>query len=211
MADDPRELARRLAEEAKAKLKSQDEDPRELARRLAEEAKRKASQGGTGPAADVPPPGKLSAKEALELERQRRREREAAPPSAPAPPPRPAAAPTDATLSNETTSPGGAGSVVGVIQAALPGASVVFRAPVTQVEVARALWQSHLARARQEGDPQLVTTATVLLDALGRVPRGQLVAVRATVGGQDWAFWVDDSRQTLVATAFPAEVYLAGL
>lgn len=218
MADDPRELARRLAEQAKAKLKSQDEDPRELARRLAEEAKRRAADNAVAPAPaiDAPPPEKLTAMQALERERERRRQQEAA---APAPAPA-ASAPTalpprapavDATSASETTSPGGTGAVTRIVQAALPNATVVFQAPITQVEVARALWRSHQARAQQEQDPQLVTTAAVVLDALDRVPAGHLVAARATINGKDWAFWLDTSREALLATAFPAEVYLAGI
>ncbi|MEO0603682.1 MAG: hypothetical protein AAF211_19750 [Myxococcota bacterium] len=223
MAEDPRELARRLAEEAKAKLKTRDEDPRELARRLAEEAKRKAAQAAPAPAPSAEPsvagapPEKLTAKQALAREREMRRQRQASTPI-PAPAPAPAApralpprSAPDATMSSETTSPGGSGAVAKVIHDVLPGAGIVFQSPVTQVEVARALWRSHQARAQQDQDPQLVTTAAVILDALDRVPMGHLVAARATVNGKDWAFWVDLSRQTVLATAYPAEVYLAGM
>lgn len=228
MSDDPRELARRLAEEAKNKLKSQDEDPRELARRLAEEAKQRAAAAAPAePAApstslpDGPPPERLTAQQALEREREARRQRKAqaaptpapsptAPTPLPPPPTRTDLPPVDPTATNETTSPGGAVVAVRVITAALPGSTVVSQAPVQQLEVARALWQSHLARAQREADPQLVTTAHVLLHAFETLPPGRLVAARATVRSQDWAFWVDVATERLVATAHPAEVYLAG-
>ncbi|MEN0062634.1 MAG: hypothetical protein AAGA48_10825 [Myxococcota bacterium] len=220
MAEDPRELARRLAEEAKAKLESQGEDPRDLARRLAEEAKQKL-QTTPAPSLDDAPTGpKLTAKQALEREREARKQRKVAEAQAQTAatslPPR---TPTidevprtrvEATQSSETTSPGGAGAVARILSTAIPGATVVFSAPV-QAAVARAVWQSHRARAQAEHDAQLATTASVILDALRDVPAGQLVAVRATVAGKDWAFWVDVSTERLLATAFPAEVYLAGV
>jgi len=221
MPEDPRELARRLAEQAKAKLNSGDEDPRELARRLAEEAKRRAAKPETpgSSLSDAPPPGKISAQEALRREREARKARQASGGASPRVDPSATlpssidevVRPSATTQSGEVTSPGGAAAVVRVITSALPGANVVFQGPVTQIEVARALWRSHLARAQQDRDPQLVTTAAVILDALARLPHGQLVAVRATVDGRDWAFWVDVTRESLVASAFPAEVYLAGL
>ena len=63
-AEDPRELARRLAAEAKARREAAKaaEDPRELARRLAAEAKAKREAAAKGSLASAaPPPGRVVA------------------------------------------------------------------------------------------------------------------------------------------------------
>jgi hypothetical protein len=81
---------------------------------------------------------------------------------------------------------------------------------VQSPDVFRALWRAHRTRAVHDGDLALVVTASVLLDAIARVPAGHLVAAKVTIGGEAYAAWVDVGRGALLGLARPAEVYLAG-
>lgn len=91
----------------------------------------------------------------------------------------------------------------------LPGASVEPPIQVSQLDVFRALWRAHRARAQHDQVIELVATASVLLDAAER--GAHLAAARVTMGGATWAAWIDLDRRVLLGVAKPAEVYLAGL
>lgn len=215
------------------------EDPRELARRLAEEAKRRLS--GATPAAPAPrdlpafedddggdfvpddPPEPeiviaqtapaaeraqatsaqtMSALDALNAARARERVGGGAAPSlppqtAPAPAPRAAAA-------------GPTGGVAGVVAEAFPGSTLQTTQPVTNAEVFRAVWRAHRNRAIHARDLALLASASVLLDAVDRVPRGSLVACSVQSGADRYAVWVDADRNALLAIASPPEVFLVG-
>src|SRR5262245_7163811 len=153
MADDPRELARRLAEEAKKRLRTNGAEP---------------------PAAPAPPPPERSleeragtsraksALEALESAREEERKRGATPPPSPMTPPTtnrrlntPVAAPTP--RSGESARPSAyAQAPERILLEQLPGARADRMGPVAKPDVFRALWRAHRARALHEGDGQLV-------------------------------------------------------
>lgn len=238
--EDPATIARRVAEQARARTmerKMSTEDPRELARRLAEEAKRRIGgatpppaspsaryepeddDGAWDPVADEVEPEivigqtapaaeragvaarPMSALEALNAARERERKAgvtpaPAAPRSAPAPAPAPAPRATGR-------------SAVPAVSEALPGAEVETSAPVENVEVFRAVWRAHRSRAAHQRDLALVATASVLLDAIERVPRGALLACAVRFGAERVAAWVDADRGVLLAVASPPEVYLS--
>lgn len=215
MKEDPRELARRLAEEAKQRhlappAATGAEDPRELARRLAEQAKQRIEQGPPAPAAPMRP---MSAKEALA---KARAERSAAPQTQPQMPmpaeDEPWAAPDiEGGVDLEPTMPipGGAAVSVGrLITELMPHATVVEQTPIENIQVFRALWRAHLARAREDRNMPLASLASVLLDAIDRLDPGQLVAVRVAIDAVQWAAWVDVSREVLLGVAQPVDVYL---
>ncbi len=206
------------------------EDPRELARRLAEEAKKRLrTNGAEPPAAPAPPPppersleeragtGRTkSALEALESAREAERKRAATPVSPMTPPTtsqrvgtpvsaqRLRAAETAARPSAYAQSP------ERILAEQLPGARAGSIGPIANVDVFRALWRAHRARALHEGDGQLVATASVLLDAIDRVPSGRLQEARVTLGTEMWAAWIDAERGVLLGMARPADVYLSG-
>lgn len=140
----------------------------------------------------------------------------APPPPAPAPPAPPAPAPT-ATAPAAAPAPAAArpaprapaANPAGTFAELFPGASVEAPILVTQLEVFRALWRAHRARAMHDQQLELVGTSSVLLDAAERGVR--IAAARVTVGGQAWAAWIDVDRGVLLGAARPAEIYLAGL
>ncbi len=223
MSEDPRELARRLAEEAKQRHQASSapaEDPRELARRLAEEAKQRAAQAAPPDAEDesgrlVEEAGTgrpLTAAEALERARSARKSGTApsgkggtgGTPRAPSPH-------AEGDLEPTVAIPGGTAVVVSrLVTGLVPEGSVLTQEPIHQVEVFRALWRAHLARGRQDQDLQLVALANALLDAVDRLPAGRIVAARVALSGAEWAVWVDLDRTVLIGAAQPADVYLAG-
>jgi hypothetical protein len=229
-SEDPRELARRLAEEAKRKLNARAEpaprppdpiDPVDdddggpidevepdvviASRPLAERASTSTTSR------------QLSAMEALKAARdaEQRRTTEGArarTPAAEAPrqaraPGPPSPKPPAAAERSGAPQLGQAGAVVAEL---LPGAVVESVNPVANPDVFRALWKAHRARAVHEGQLPLAATASVLLDALDRVPTGWLVALRVSIGGARWAAWVDLDRRVVLGLAQPADVYLVG-
>jgi hypothetical protein len=222
MSEDPRELARRLAEEAKRRLH---ETPAPVPHRNEPPAPPPVPEPPAPPPRSLhersaPSGGKMSAAEALAAAREaERRQREAPPPPAPEPEVRPAAArtmpPPDVTPA--PAAPRSAppsvppSNLAAVVLELLPGASVEPPIPVTNVDVFRALWRAHRARALHENDLALVATASVLLDASERLAPGWLAAARVSFGGHAWAVWVDLERKALLGVAKPPEVYLAGL
>lgn len=103
------------------------------------------------------------------------------------------------------------GQVATIVRRVFAEAEVEPALPVSNPEVFRALWRAHGARALHEGDIHLVATASVLLDAVGRVPPGWLAAARMRINGSYWAVFVDLERGVLLGVARPAEVYLAGM
>src|SRR5690606_25349713 len=94
----------------------------------------------------------------------------------------------------------------------LPGAKLEGAPiPVVQADVFRALWQAHRVRALHEKDWALVSTASVLVDAVDRVTPGHLFAVRVQLDGQPRAVWLDLERKALLGIVGTPEIYLAGL
>ena len=93
----------------------------------------------------------------------------------------------------------------------LPKAEVATPVFVENAAVFQALWKAHRARAIHDNDLNRVATASVLLDAIDRLPAGHLVAARLTIEGSDWAAWVDLGRGIILGAAQPADVFLAGL
>jgi hypothetical protein len=182
------------------------EDPRELARRLAEEAKKRLNTNGAEPPAAPPPPPPpersleeragpsraRSALEALEAAREAERKRSATPPPSAMTPP---------TTERRVATPG---------YAPTPRAARAEHiAPVRNADVFRALWRAHRARAIHDGDGALVATASVLLDAIDRVSAGRLHEARVAFGNDTWAAWIDGERGVLLGMARPANVYLS--
>ncbi|MBX2796230.1 MAG: hypothetical protein KTR31_01135 [Myxococcales bacterium] len=217
MSDDPRELARQLAAQAKERLGQAEstEDPRALAQRLAAQAK--AAAGG----APAQPTGKpLTAAQALQRAREERAAKQRSAPQPP-PAPTPGRAALSAPRDPASMPPGGldvrmvprdpGDTVAQLVAELLPGASVLQHAAISNHEVFQALWRAHLARGRQEGDPQLVATASVLLSAVKRCQPGSIAAARISLRNQEWAAWVDLDRSLLLGVAQPADVFLAGV
>ncbi len=120
--------------------------------------------------------------------------------------PQPAPSPQPAQRPRAVADPADAASVFAEL---LPGASVEPPIQVSQLDVFRALWRAHRARAQHDQVIELVATASVLLDAAER--GAHLSAARVTMGGTTWAAWIDLDRRVLLGVAKPAEVYLAGL
>jgi hypothetical protein len=236
-AEDPRELAKRLAEEAKKRLKepapasrpSSHSPPNSSFPPAAEEIsatdrsvadRAAAERAGTGSRP-------MSALEALAAAREAEKLRARQAPPQPAPPA--ARVPSDGELTGERMAverqarpeqvrpeqarPGQAPltSVSAVVRKVFPRAEVAPATAVTNPEVFRALWRAHGARALHEGDVALVATSSVLQDAVGRISPGWLAAARMELDGAAWAVWVDLERGAVLAVARPAEIYLAGL
>ena len=209
MSEDPRELARRLAAEAKQRHQSPaPEDPRELARRLAEQAKQR-----TAPPAIPEVTRPLSAQEALAKARADRAAQQAATPQ-PMPPEPEGRGWEGATVDSEPTMPipgGGAAIAVSrLVQSLMPGATVVDQAEVGNPEVFRALWRAHLARAQQDRNLELVALANTLLNALNRLSSDEFRTVKIQLDHNHWAGWVDLRHDVLLGVAQPVAVYMPG-
>jgi hypothetical protein len=161
----------------------------------------------------LPPPPKpaaksMSAADALRaaMEAERNPPRAAAPAAAPEPAPAPKkpkkpAAPPPALDADAAAGP------LGAFQRLVPSAVLGPSIPVTRHEVFKALWRAHRARAQSDADLPLLATAVALLDAIDRTA---IVAVRAEIGDESWAVWLDETGR-LLGAAQPADVYLAGL
>lgn len=102
-------------------------------------------------------------------------------------------------------------TVADVLGRFVSGAVVKREVPITNSVVFRALWTAHRARAGASSDLGLLVTASVLLDAVERLPKGCLVAAHATLADRDVAVWIDVARGVVLGVAEPGEVYLAGL
>lgn len=238
------------------------EDPRELARRLAEQAKARAAAAvqPTPPPAPPPPPtpdprrladraGRpVSVEDALRraIEEERsaadRKEayrKEAARTEQARADASRIAAEAKARLEAEARTRSEAEASAAALRAAMrvavgePAAPAAAQAPmgdplhvlrerlgdaaVDQLKrvdnrvVFQALWQAHRARAVADGDLAVIVTADVLLDADKRVPAGALFAARVGWRGQTVAVWVDAQRGTLLAFSATPDIHLAGL
>ncbi len=93
----------------------------------------------------------------------------------------------------------------------LPGFTIQRSVPIQSLAVFRALWTAHRARALATHDLTLLVTATALLDAAERIPAGGIVAFAGQWQGRSVAIWVDATRPAILATVEPSELYLAGL
>jgi hypothetical protein len=199
---DRAELARRLAEEAKARLRaSSGETPQELARRLAAEAKGRLKGGG--PTGGGSTRGGFSRKpipadpglEDVTVARAR-----------PAPPPRPrrtgpAASPPTAPLPAapraEPVDVGPRMRAGRVLAELVPMAMVEGLAEVRDREEFCETWRSHRAEAVRTSNLALVGAASALLHAAERGV--ELVSARVTLGQTVWVGWVDPDAGAVVA------------
>jgi hypothetical protein len=208
----PRELARRLAEEARARASAgrgaveppspptkatppppEPLPPEKRGSSLADRARRPMSAATAMKAAAVaereaPAPKKKSAKTARPSEAE------------PAPS-RSAGAPTAAP----------AFEVPALVARVAPRAELQRTVLLRDRVVFRALWLAHRARALATADLPLAVTAGVLLDAVDRVPEGCLHAVHLSLGDRQLAAWVDTHRGVVLGIAESPELYLAGL
>lgn len=236
---DPRELARKLAEDAKAKAlaKKLADEAEALARRQSEEAQAREVEEAHARA--------LAAKQAEAVDQKalaRRLVEEAkarvaaahanpdtlhhtAPPihaHAPAPAPAPARKLSAleamrAAIEHEkvaASAPAPAPPPAGpreLIALKLPGCTVVQVHALTQHDTFRALWTAHRIRAAADGDARMFVTADVLLEAAARVPAGSLYGLHVRYAGHDHALFVDLSRGVLLGLTERPELYLAGL
>jgi hypothetical protein len=231
-AEDPRELAKRLAEEAKKRLKEPapasrpgSHSPPNSSFPPAAEERLSEQVSDDRPAAERAGAGSrpLSALEALAAAREAEKQRtKQAPAPAPVPPPVPGEKTGERMAAERQARPEQAqrtpmqgaaplGQVTAVVHKLFPRAQVAPATAVPNPEVFRALWRAHSARALHEGDVNLVTTASVLQDAVGRISPGWLAAARMDLDGSAWAVWVDLERSVVLGVARPAEIYLAGL
>lgn len=239
MKEDPRELAKRLAAEAKQRLTqavpSDTEDPRALARRLAVEAKRKHQQpepptpplSPTDPTplpaptaqAPLPPLSEraarrtLTAGEALAKARAAERDRPARQQRA-TPPGQRTTPPVQRgapPVRRPAAAPtSGSRTAEAALRAVLPRAEIGQVEGIENAQVFQALWQAHRARAQHDGDHALIATASVLLEAIRRLGAGNLACARVSVGGHAYAGFVDVHTGTLLGLVQPADVYLTG-
>ncbi len=219
-AEDPRDLARRLAEEAKAK---------QLARQLVEQAKAKSAAAARPPVVEQakrslaertskPVSVEEALRRAIEEEKAAPAPKAAAPskPAAPATAPAPAAPPAAAAPVAAPAKPVAPAPVVlhdaqAVLRERLPGVHVVRAVTVSNRVVFSALWQAHRARALADKDLALLVTSDALLDAATRVPEAALVAAHIEAHDGAWAVWVDASRPAMLGLARQPELLLAGL
>jgi hypothetical protein len=220
-AEDPIALAKRLVEEAKKKAASAPppaEDPVALAKRLAEEAKKKAAAAAPAkptvappkPAAPVAAPGparparpKTAAEILAEAREAESRESTAREDAA-------RKASKAAEVAPKAAAPAPRVDPHAVLASLLRGATIERAFAVQQAVVFKAVWQAHLARAQATEDIALATTASALIGAIDRIGASQLITAEVRWGGQHHVVWLDQTQGTLVATAFPAHVYLAG-
>ncbi len=196
-------------------------DPRELARKLAEEARQRAAAqpAEPPPAAPTPTASEAPKKKSLADRTAKRITVEDAlkaaahePEPSPAPPAKPAAAPpapapaaAPAAPIRPTVAP------EAIIVKSFTGAIVVRAVVVANGAVFRALWTAHRARANATGDVTLLVAAAALLDAADRVPADCLAGVHVTYRGDDWVIWVDLARGAVLAATPQPDLYLAGL
>lgn len=232
IVEDPREMARRLADEARKRAAPTPPDPREVAKRLAEEARKKSAPRPN--LADVAPAPKAPVQAAAP----------AAPPAKPAPDApkrlsdrampstRPVAvdalaaieaarraeaeprAPVAAAAAPAVAAPVAPAKAVHAADVAaklLPGTVIHRELPITNAMVAKALWTAHRARAVAARDLALVGAGSAILDAIERLPAGALVALDANVGDQHVGLWIDTHRGALLAVSTQPEFTLAGL
>ncbi len=201
------ETAAREAEEARARevaAKAADElDLKALARRLVEEAKARVAAAHANPntlhhtappiQAPTPAPVAAPARKLSALEAMRRAiENEKTAAAAPAPAPLPAG-PRE------------------LVALKLPGFTIVDVHALTQRDTFRALWTAHRIRAASDGDARMFVTADALMDAASRVPAGSMYGLHVRYAGHDHALFVDTSHGALIGLTDRPELYLAGL
>lgn len=238
--EDPRALAERLAREAKARLAAQKvAEARARAAQAAPppaapaEAPKKTSLADRAGQIRKPMSAKEALAAAIAAENQAATDPAAQPrvAASPRPPsrtvtpdgpvsrpatarPAPASAPARPAPASATSAPAAAdvARAASLVATLLPGAKLEGAPiPVVQADVFRALWQAHRVRALHEKDWALVSTASVLVDAVDRVTPGHLFAVRVQLDGQPRAVWLDLERKALLGIVGTPEIYLAGL
>lgn len=77
-------------------------------------------------------------------------------------------------------------------------------------EVLAVLWQAQLKRARVQGDLFTVALALTIATRLEQHP-DCLLAARVRWSEQEWAVWIDTERKEVLAALTPADRYLTGL
>lgn len=230
-AEDPRELAKRLAEDARAKTAAASGDakaPRSRTARLAKatpkamsaqealKAAIEAEQAATDHKADAAR-AKARARKKADAEAKAALERaEAAK----------AAATRPRKEEDPTSEEAPAAKVAAVRPSAQPavtspGELLTKRLPAFQAEriltierreAFRGVWSAHRTRAGVEQDAAMLATADMLLDAARRLPPRAFHAARvASEDGTAWAVFIDTASGTLLAAVAPADVYLVGL
>jgi len=237
-AEDPRELARRLAEEARAKAAAAPAKASsgKASSRVAKFAKGKASKA-------------LSAQEALKAaiaaEQSASEDRAAAvrakakakqqanedakkvlarAEAAKAKASKPKAkAKAEPDTDSQAAAPAKAAPKRPSTKAAVtsPGELLTKRLPafraerivtIERREAFRGVWAAHRTRAGVEQDASMLATADMLLDAAKRLPPRAFHAARVTAeDGAAWAVFVDTASGSLLAAVTPADVYLVGL
>lgn len=240
-AEDPRELARRLAEEARAKATAKPAaapktQGAKKSSRVAKYAKGKtkalsakealqaAIEAETGAAKKHAEAvrEKAHAKQKADLEAKKALAKaEAA--KARATKPRKAKAEPDTDTGEAPAKAAPASSPRKSTQPAVtsPGELLTKRLPAFQAErivtierreAFRGVWSAHRTRAGVEQDAALLATADMLLDAAKRLPPRAFHAARVTAqDGTAWAVFVDTASGSLLAAVTPADVYLVGL
>lgn len=210
IVEDPRDVAKRLVEEARRKAAPPPPDPREVAKRLGEEARLKSvarpNLAGLVPKR-APEPKRLSDRIVHSLrpvtddplaaiEAARHAEEQ---------PKRPVAAPA------APRAPAPTANAADVAAKVLPGAVLHRELRIANPVVAKALWTAHRVRAAATCDLALVGAACAILDAIDRLPVGALVVLDATVADQRVGLWIDTHRGALLAISGQPEFTLAGL
>ena len=93
------------------------------------------------------------------------------------------------------------------------GSGVVAQAPRMAADrgLLTALWKAHALRHIEDNNWAVAGSCLSVVDALGRVPAGVLVAVPAEAGGASLLAWVDVSKSSVLAVIPDGRSYLAGL
>ena len=215
-AEDPRELARRLAEEAKKRLR---EVPPPAA---AAPAPRPPAVDRPAAERSAPPPKrKMTAQEALAAAREAEKQaaRQPKPPApAPAPAPTPAvaasapqSAPRSATANRAEPASFSIGDYGAIVLETFNNAGIGKAKPVPNREVFTALWRAHRTRATHENQVALGRPPRACCSTpRGACPRGRWSAARSPSAMPSGPSSSILSRRAVLAAAQPAEIYLAG-
>ncbi len=82
--------------------------------------------------------------------------------------------------------------------------------PIEDRDVLRALWRAHRARFGAIGMLDQVVGAAAVLDALDRVPEGDLAAAHVLTEASDYLVWIDLREGTPLAAFADARAYFVG-
>ncbi len=201
-AQQKRDLAQKLAEEARARFleeraRKEADEQRQRAQRAAEEQRRRAEAARKAAMREE--------EEDRESEEQAARDRAMA--TGPVRSGAPKAAPAK-TGAHEA--PILEGRVRAILARLADDLEIVEIYSDIRPEILAVLWQAHVKRARIEHD--LPTLALALALATRFDTRAQaMIAARVLWGGEEWAVWLDTERKEVLAALTPADRYLTGL